>query len=603
LELLAKAGEKRLFLGNEAILRGALEFGVGLISGYPGTPSSEVLDLAYALQDKINCYVEYSANEKVALEVAGGAALAGVPSLVSMKHVGLNVAADPLMTLAYIGTPGGLVILSADDPGCHSSQNEQDNRYYARLGGLICLEPATAQECKDLIQRAFVLSQKYEQPVLFRTTTRVNHLRGPVVLGELNHQPKNGKFSRDPFRFVAIPAVARKRHLILLSNLEKVKQDPLYWELNQIHGQGEVGVIVSGVSRNYLRDVLKDYPQLDQIKILELKLTYPLNAELFVKFFQGLKTVVVLEELEPVLEKEVRALVQENKLELEVKGKDLGLPLNGEYSTRLIAQALARVLRVDVHLEEGLEVEDGLVQRPPNLCPGCPHRATYYAVKKVFGEGAYYSSDIGCYTLGMLPPLNMADFLICMGASVSAGCGSARVSDKPVVAFIGDSTFFHSGLTGLVNAVYNQHDLLLVILDNQTTAMTGHQPHPGVGLSNKVSPLEIESVVRGFGIKQVKKVKAFNLKAMLSALTELKNSSGVRVLISEEPCPLFARKFLGKKKKKIAFIKQGCDNCLRCVQEFVCPAFFLKQGKVEIDPKLCSGCMFCLQICEHIGIR
>ncbi|WP_456324512.1 indolepyruvate ferredoxin oxidoreductase subunit alpha [Desulfonauticus submarinus] len=601
-----KSGDQHLLLGNQAIVRGAIEAGVGFVSCYPGTPSSEVPDTFYRLKNEGSYYFEYSTNEKVAMEVAGGAALAGVPSMVTMKHVGVNVAADPLMTLAYIGTPGGMVILSADDPFCHSSQNEQDNRYYARLGGFPCFEPASAQECKDMTKEAFRLSKKYEQPFVLRTTTRVNHLRGKVVFEEVQPAITKAEFQKMPFRFVPIPVVARERHKVLLSKLEEIKEEVNKSSFNKIWGTGKLGIVVSGISRAYLHDVLKDFSQLNKIKVLELGFTYPISEKLILDFLDGVEKVLILEELEPILETEVRALVQKQKISIEIMGKNVGLPRFGEYSTTLIAKALSKLMGESITEVKLCEEEKNLANRPPNLCAGCPHRSTYYAVRKVFGDDAYYSSDIGCYTLGILPPLKMADFLLCMGSSISAGSGMAKVVDKPVVAFIGDSTFFHSGLTGLVNAVYNRHNILLVILDNKTTAMTGHQPHPGVSaekMSQDVTPIEIEPIVRAIGVSQVKKVRALNQKALIKALEELKNLDGVRVLISEEPCPLFARKVMGIKKDKKAYITEKCDNCLKCVQELACPAFFIEEGKVKIDEALCSGCMVCLQICEHIKAK
>jgi indolepyruvate ferredoxin oxidoreductase alpha subunit len=601
-----RSGETHLLLGNDAIVRGAIEAGIGFVSCYPGTPSSEVPDTFFRLAPEARYYFEYSVNEKVAMEVAGGAALGGVSSLVTMKHVGVNVAADPLMTLAYIGTPGGLVILSADDPGCHSSQNEQDNRYYARLAGLPCLEPATAQECKDMTKEALRLSVKYEQPVLLRTTTRVNHLRGPVEFAAIEPVKTavgDGDFAKNPGRFVPIPAVARVRHQVLLEKLKELQTEAENSPWNRTWGKGDVGVIASGVSRVYLKDVLKEYPQLE-CKVLELGFTYPVPEKLILEFLKDVSKVVILEELEPLLENKVRELVQKQGLDVQVLGKDAGLPLFGEYSTALIAKVLARALDSELPQVKPCEQDVAdLPQRPPNLCPGCPHRSTYYAVRKVFGDDAVYSTDIGCYTLGILPPLKMADFLLCMGSSVSAGSGMARAIKKPVVAFIGDSTFFHSGITGLINAVYNNHDLLLVVLDNRTTAMTGHQPHPGVDKTihgQSPTSLEIEPIVRACGVKHVLKVKALNQKSVQKALQELKEVNGVRVLIAEEPCPLYARRVLGRKFTQIAYVDEQCDNCMECVQNLACPAFYVQEGKVKINPVLCIGCMLCVQICEHI---
>ncbi len=596
-------GARELLLGNEAIVRGALEAGVGFISCYPGTPSSEVPDTFFRLSSKGSYYFEYAPNEKVAMETAGAAALGGVPTLVTMKHVGVNVAADPLMTLAYIGTPGGLVILSADDPGCHSSQNEQDNRYYARLAGLPCFEPSTAQECKDMAREAMELSAKWEQPVLLRTTTRINHLRGPVDFGAMKPAVTKGQFKKDPGRFVPIPAVARVRHKVLTSNLEKIQSEIENSGWNQSWGQGRVGVIASGVSRSYLKDVLKSRPEIS-VKVLELGIAHPLPQNLIFNFLTDLDKVIILEELEPILENDIRVLCQKHGLATEIVGKGKILPLWDEYSTTCVEAALLNTLGIkqeqNIHCTPDISALPG---RPPNLCAGCSHRSVYVNVRKVFGDEAIYSSDIGCYTLGILPPLKAADFLLCMGSSVSSGCGMSRVVDNPVVAFIGDSTFFHSGITGLINAVYNDYDLILVILDNRTTAMTGHQPHPGVDQSLyglRPGNIEIEPLVRASGVVNVRKVKALNQKAVLEALQEFKSMSGVRVLIAEEPCPLYAKRVLKIKRNKVATVKNTGPASIECLSTLACPAFYTEEGQVGINPDACAGCMVCVQICEDI---
>jgi indolepyruvate ferredoxin oxidoreductase alpha subunit len=598
-----------LLLGNEAIVRGALEAGVGFVSCYPGTPSSEVPDTFFRISPEGAFIFEYSTNEKVAMEVAGGAALAGVPSLVTMKHVGVNVAADPMMTLAYVGTPGGMVILSADDPGCHSSQNEQDNRYYARLAGIPCLEPATAQECKDMTREALTLSAKYEQPIMIRTTTRVNHLRGPVNFGRLPAAKTKGHMSKDPMRFVPVPAVSRVRHKVLLENLGKFAAEAETSPWNTQRGKGRTGVIASGISRAYANDVIAEHNLDDALRVLELGMTYPLPNELLVNFLKKLDTVIILEELEPLVEQHVRALIQKHHLAVEVLGKGQHLPLEGEYSTLMVRNILLRTLNQPLPQHTPCEVPQQLPMRPPNLCAGCSHRSTYFAVRKVFGDQALYSSDIGCYTLGILPPLKAADFLLCMGSSISTGCGTAKVADQPVVAFIGDSTFFHSGMTGLVNAVYNNHNILIVILDNRTTAMTGHQPNPGVDktqLGDNAHKIDIEAIVRGCGVEHVTTVKALNQKALVKTLEEYKSLPGVRVIISRDPCEIFKRKVLRSPSSQVAYVEEGfesSEDVLACLNELGCPAFFLDKGKMGIDPFQCSGCMLCVQLSDHIKAR
>lgn len=604
--LLGQAGEKQLLLGNEAIVRGALEAGINMVTCYPGTPSSEVPDTFNRLRACERFVMEYSTNEKVAMEVGLGASLGGALAMVTMKHVGVNVAADPLMTSTYTGIPGGLVLLSADDPGCHSSQNEQDNRTYARFAQMPCFEPATAQEAKDMTRDALLFSRETQQPVMLRTTTRVNHLRGEVEFGAL---PEKGQplvpFKRDNTRFVTLPAVARRRHPVLVANMEAIAESANSSRWNTVKGSGKLGVIASGISRAYLNDAVLAADCMSELSIMELGLTWPLPDKKILDFMGKVEKILVLEELEPLLEDYLRALAQKHGKSVIISGKGTHLTRFGEYSTPKVAAALAefRGLKApEVPVNKALE----LPQRPPNLCAGCAHRAVFYATRKVFGDDAYYSSDIGCYTLGMVPPLRMADFLFCMGSSISSGSGFARSSGDPVVAFIGDSTFFHSGLTGLVNAVFNKHNLLVVILDNGTTAMTGHQPNPGMCqevLGTDAFHLNIESVVRGCGVEKIALVKPNNLKQTLRVLEEMKNESGVRVIIAEEPCVLFARRSLKKTKPQTAYVAVQGPETLKVAAEYACPAFNQRDGVLEIDESLCTGCMLCMQISSNFKAR
>ncbi|MDO5483373.1 MAG: indolepyruvate ferredoxin oxidoreductase subunit alpha [Desulfovibrionaceae bacterium] len=595
-------GERHLLLGNEAIVRGALEAGVQMVSCYPGTPSSEVPDTFARLGRDGGFRLEYSVNEKVAMEVAAGGALGGAMSLVTMKHVGLNVAADPLFTAAYTGLPGGLVVLSADDPGCHSSQNEQDNRHYARFASLPCFEPASAQEAKDMTRAAFALARELQQPVLLRTTTRVSHMRGPVVFENIPAERPLVPFTREPGRFVPVPAVARRRHIALDAAMEEARRQAEASPFNQVRepdGPCPLGVIAGGVARNYLADALHEGDWEGKVRVLELGMTWPLPVQKLEAFLRQCERVLVLEEGEPLLETDVRALAQRLGLALDIQGKDAGLTNQGEYSVPLVTRRLADWLGCALPPRAVHPLMPDLPGRPPNLCAGCSHRAVYYAVRQVFGDAACYSSDIGCYTLGLLPPLRMADFLVCMGSSVSAGSGFARASGKPVIGFIGDSTFFHSGMTGLANAVFNRHDILLIIMDNGTTAMTGHQPNPGMVqdmLGDVSDHLDIEAIVRGLGVRDCVKVKSYNLGAVTRALEEMKAKSGVRVIIAEEPCVLYARRRLGKAQSQVAVVAQQGEDARRCLEELACPAFCRKGDVVAVDPTLCTGCMLCLQV-------
>jgi indolepyruvate ferredoxin oxidoreductase alpha subunit len=615
-ELLSgQAGERRLLLGNEAIVRGALEAGVALAATYPGTPASEIGDRLYEISLQLDLVFEYSVNEKVALEVAAGAAAAGWRTLASMKHVGLNVAADALLTLGYVGVEGGLVIISADDPSLFSSQNEQDNRYYAKMAGLPLLEPASPQEAKDMVRAAFVLSEELKLPVLLRTTTRLNHTRGGVTLGELAPRPGLGHFLKDPFTKVMVPAVAREAHARLLTKQEEARARAEISPFNVVKGKGPWGIVTSGVAAVHVEDALLELGIGDQVTLLKLGFTHPLPEELIARFLSRVERVLVVEELEPYLEEGIRALAQTRGLTVQIRGKGEGLFSRlFEYQPALVRQVIARYFGIPQESAPPLapgEIWGGpLPDRPPNLCPGCPHRAMYYAVKialKDLGLEGIFPTDIGCYTLGLLPPLSMADFLICMGSSITTASGLSRATGRTVVAFIGDSTFFHAGLTGLANAVHNGHDFLLVILDNGTTAMTGHQPHPGVSLTPPGYPgvhVPIPRVVQALGVEQLWVVNPFKYKESLAATKEALGSKGLRVLISQAPCHLYEARITGKKRRARFQVTGDCGECTHCLDYFGCPAMSLKpdsgKGQMLIDPDTCSGCAFCVQLCECI---
>jgi indolepyruvate ferredoxin oxidoreductase alpha subunit len=612
--LAAEQGSKRLLLGNEAIVRGALEAGVSFATTYPGTPASEIGDTFFSIAREAGFYFEYSVNEKVALETAAAAAVSGLPAMCSMKHVGVNVAADALVTLAYVGVQKGLVVVSADDPSLHSSQNEQDNRFYAKLAGLPMLEPADAQEALEMSRAAFALSEKYRTPVLLRTTTRVNHSRSVVRLGAVQPPVSRGSFDNDPFNLVVVPMVGRRLRLELLNRIQRLTAEADSSPFNQLSGQGPWGVVTSGVSYTYVLDAVQELGIGNHVQILKLGMTYPFPAQMCTRFLQGVQRVLVVEELEPFLEEMLKAVAQEHGLTLEIGGKGDGLlPRNFEFNPVQVRAALARFFHLHYappRVEQGPE----LPQRPPNLCAGCPHRATYYAVKQALGDtAAIHPTDIGCYTLGLLPPLQAADFLLCMGSSVSSAGGFSKAQDRPVVAFIGDSTFFHAGIPGLINAVQNNHDFTLVILDNGTTAMTGHQPHPGVELTPdgpRAPRVSLEAVVRGCGVGKVAVVRPLRVNKTIAVMRELfeDDSRGVRVIISRAPCPLFERRMTGKKQKVVFQVTEDCDMCRRCLDELGCPAFTYSEdsGKgatISIDERLCNGCSVCAQICHAVKAK
>ncbi len=610
------AGERRLFLGNEAIVRGALEAGVALVTTYPGTPASEIGDRCYEIARKTDLNFEFSTNEKVALEVAAGAAACGWRVLTAMKHVGLNVAADALMTLAYVGVKGGMVIVSADDPSLFSSQNEQDNRYYAKMAGLPMFEPATPQEAKDMTLAAFALSEDLKVPVLLRTTTRVNHTRGPVILGDLVARAGKGRFHKDPFSQVMVPAVARQAHVRLLAAEDQARNLAATSPFNTISGAGTWGIVTSGVSSTYVADALTELNLTGNVRLLKLGFTHPLPEDLLGDFLAPLEKVLVVEELEPYLEEGLKALAQTRGLTVTIRGKGPELFSRlYEYHPALVRQVMARFFGVAYGAPEVLAPDEILGQplpdRPPNLCPGCPHRATYYAVKialKDLGVEGVFPTDIGCYTLGLLPPLSMADFLICMGSSISTAAGISQATGQKVVAFIGDSTFFHAGLPALANAVHNGHDFLLVILDNGTTAMTGSQPHPGVSMTPPGYPgvhVPIPRVVKALGVDQLWVTNPFKYKENLAATKEALGAHGVRVLISQAPCHLYHQRLTGKKRQARFQVIGTCSECHDCLDNFGCPAMYLEggqEGRLQIDSDLCSGCAFCVQWCDHIRL-
>jgi len=591
-----QAGEKMLLLGNEAIARGGIEAGVAFTSTYPGTPSSEISLNFFQVSRECDLYFEYSTNEKVALEVAAAAANCGIRSMVVMKHVGLNVASDALLTLAYVGVKGGMVVLTADDPYMFSSQNEQDNRYYGKLSGLPVMEPSSVQEAKEMVAYAFDISEKLQEPVILRTTTRINHSTGLVSLGPVRPRVVKGDFRKDPFNLVTVPAVSRKLHVKLLEHLDQAKALSETSHLNFTEGDGRWGVLCNGVSSAYVRDAVKDLKIADQVKILRIGFSHPLPERKIKTFLKDCEKVLVVEEGEPFMEEAVKAFAQEegNTLEIRGKGKALFSRLY-EFDPGMVRECIARYFGVPytrpVHVDLGDVPE--IPARPPTLCAGCSHRATYHAVKRaVEGMETIYPTDIGCYTLGVLPPLSMADFLLCMGSSTGSAGGFSKVTDKKVISFIGDSTFFHSGIPGLVNAIFNKHNFTLVILDNGITAMTGHQPHPGVDMSlfklEGYGRISIESVVKGLGVPFVTKIKPYKVNKSIEAIREAVQFKGVSVVISEEMCVLYA-KSLGLAKGKPFRVTEKCKNHRTCLS-IACPAFFIWDGKVSIDPDLCTGC-------------
>jgi indolepyruvate ferredoxin oxidoreductase alpha subunit len=610
-------GKRVLLLGNEAVARGTLEAGIGVVTAYPGTPASEIGDSISVIAAEAGLYMEYSTNEKVAVEVAAGAANCGVRALTAMKHVGLNVAADAVMTLAYIGVKGGYVIVSADDPQCYSSQNEQDNRFYTLLSNLPCLEPSNAQEAKDMVTSAVEISEELELPVLLRTTTRVSHTRGPVTYGELAEPRSKGKFVRDIRRMVMVPANARPMHAVLLTKLEKAREISEASSHNKVTHKGksrEFGVISSSSAYNYAAEAV-DFLGLD-VSVLKLGMTHPFPEKIVGEFLENHEKVVVVEELEPFLEMQVKATAKDYAPNVEIYGKmnRLYFLRKGELSTRLVITGLAEITGEKLPMsfrrldERYAGIVKNLPPRPPVLCAGCPHRASFYLIKKVTGGKAIYSTDIGCYALGIAPPLSIGDLLICMGASVSTAQGISKVTGVDAVSVVGDSTFFHAAIPGLVNAVYNNHKITLVVLDNLTTAMTGQQPHPGTGVTGMKTTSQkvlIEKVAEGCGVKYVRVVDPFRTKEAAAVLKEALEQPGPSVVVFRAPCALMVAREKRRRGIRTApcYITHECTGCMACVKLLGCPALVVRNGKVAVDEALCTACGLCVSVCPYNAIR
>ncbi len=609
--LKAKENEQLFLLGNEATVRGALESGVGIAATYPGTPSSEIGDVFSKIAAEAGIYFEFSTNEKVALEVAAAAAVSGVRSFTFMKHVGLNVASDSFMSVPYTSVEAGMVILSADDPSMFSSQNEQDNRHYARLANIPMVEPSNPQEIKDIMNYSYELSEQFKIPVLMRTTTRVSHMRGVVNTGVVQMPKKKGFFKRDPKRFVPVPSTAMVMHKVLVEKMDDLKQVTNNSPLNQIFNRkGNVGIITSGGAFNYVMDVVVEN-QLE-VNVLKLTLTYPFPDELVLKFISDLETVVVVEEVDPIMENEVLSIIGKNGLKRNVYGKlDGTFPMIYEYSPNIIINSLEKVLGKDLKKYDSNNFQIKLPERPPTLCPGCPHRAAYFSVKMAAKllklQDVVYPTDIGCYTLGVSSPYNAADYLLSMGSSIGTSCGFSKATDQSIVSFIGDSTFFHAGIPPLINAVHNKDRFVLVILDNRTTAMTGGQPNPGLpvdGMGLESPEISIEEIVKATGVQFLRTINPLNIKKSEQIFIEALEFEGVSVVISKHPCMLIKR---GRGSDTFLEVKQDkCDKCSVCLEELSCTAIYTDEdGSVNIDPQLCNKCNVCVQVCPEkaIGIK
>lgn len=581
---------KVIMSGNEAIARGAFEAGCLVASAYPGTPSTEILE-NFATYDGI--YAEWAPNEKVAFEVAAGSSIGGARSLTTMKHVGLNVAADPLFTMAYEGVNGGFVVVSADDPGMHSSQNEQDNRLYASHAKIAMVEPSDSQECKDFIKEAFEISEKFDTLVLLRSTTRVSHSKSVVELCDKTNISVK-PYEKNVQKYIMIPAHARQKHYEVEERLEALREYSNNTYLNRIElNNDEVGIITSGISYQYAKEVFGE-----NASYLKIGFSFPLPDEK-IRYFAGrVKKLYIIEENEPYIETAVKAMG------IKCLGKEL-IPLCGELTPDIIRRQL---LGEESNIEYQTNVNPP--SRPPVLCPGCPHRGIFYAVSKY--KDVISTSDIGCYTLGMMPPLNVADTVICMGASISGGIGIQKASlmgnrKSKIFAFLGDSTFFHSGITGLINAVYNNSPIVTVVLDNRITGMTGHQENPGTGrtLMGKEAPfIDIEALVIAAGIKKenIRVVDPYKLQETEAAVKEAYESTDPFVIITKQPCALIKEVLRKRANIKCSISSDKCKKCKACLRTG-CPALNFKDNKVSIDKNMCNGCGICKQVCKFDAIE
>lgn len=567
---------KKLLLGDFAAARGAYEAGVKVATAYPGTPSTEITE-ELARYDEV--YSEWSPNEKVALEVGFGSSLKGARTIVSMKHVGLNVAADPLYTAAYTGVNAGLVVAVADDPAMFSSQNEQDTRLIARAANVPVIEPSDSAEAKDFMKLAFSLSEKYDTPVIFRITTRVAHSQGLVETEDREEVPLKD-YVKDVPKYVMMPGNAKKRHIVVEERLNKLCEDSNDFSINRIEtGDKELGIICSGGVYQYVKEALPT------ASVLKLGMVYPLPYRLIEKFVSSVDRCIVIEELEPHIETLIKAKG------IKVEGKNL-FSVQGELSANIIREKVLGI-KADVTRAE-------VPARPPVLCAGCPHRGVFYTLKQL---KVNVMGDIGCYTLGAVPPLNAIDSVLCMGASIGMAIGFDKADDKAyknTVAVIGDSTFIHSGITGLIDAVYNRANVTVIIVDNSTTGMTGHQNHPATGKNIKNEPtsrLSLENVCLSVGADRVSVVDPYDLDLFKETVKSCLSEKGVKVIIARRPCALLTKRLYNGCE-----ITAACRNCKACLK-LGCPAIINGENGVKIDLSLCTECGLCQKVCRFGAIK
>ncbi|MHA1375706.1 MAG: indolepyruvate ferredoxin oxidoreductase subunit alpha [Promethearchaeota archaeon] len=619
-------GKKVIMLGNEALARGILEAGVIVGAGYPGTPSSEILSTLAIMKD-INPHLklEWSINEKVGFETAYGASMCDVRAVACMKHVGVNVASDAFMTACYAGARGGMVLISADDPNLYSSQNEQDNRYFGLHALVPVFEPSTPQEAKDMLKYAFDFSEQFQSLVLFRTTTRLNHGRGDVSLGNIKQIDREYSFDWDRSRWVCLPSHSRVLRVRLLERLELISEFADEFPFNSLKLSDEkingtkYGFVTAGIPHGHLIDALNYFGILEKVSILKLGLVYPPPKKLLKKLYYNVDEILTIEELEPFIENILKQYAYEEGLskEILIHGKDY-FPQNGEFPAELYLEIISDFIGIEYKKNPVPEKMLIIPPRLPILCPGCSHRATFYAIKQVEKKKKtkfVNSSDIGCYTLAVYKPLEGLDTEICMGGSIGLANGITKVQPEgnPVLAILGDSTFFHSGIPALINAVYNQNDMLVVILDNRSTSMTGFQENAGTGIKIDRTPgtrVILEDLVKGCGVKEenIWIQDSNDLNGLINKLEEAIDTKGVRVLISRHTCSLIEINQMRAQQiepPKIVVDHEKCVGCLICVNRFGCPAINFDEDlkKATIDQNTCRGCKVCIDVCPQQAIR
>ena len=622
--VIAKEKKNAFMLGNEAIVRGALEADVKVVAFYPGAPTSEVLDTFSDALGNFDYQMEITTNEKVALEVCAGAAFAGVRSLTAMKSVGTNVASDTLFVLGYTGVKGGLVLVMADDPHAHSSQSEEDGRFFAPNAYLPMFEPSSPQEAKDMVKKAFEISEIYRVPVIVRTVTRVNHQSGIVQLGEINRTEfKKVKWKELREKYTTLGAIARQKKLKMLARTTKLAEQFENSKFNFTkQADSDVGVVTASISYLYVLEALKMLKLQDKVKILKLGTTYPLPKNTIKNFIKTLKKAIVVEELSPYLEREVYALAKDTNPALVIFGKNSGTFSEAwEYNPNIVAEGIASAMEMkyeghNTNVKEAKRFKETIPNRHPTFCAGCPHRATFVALNQALkiqvakGQEHYFANDIGCYSMWVFPPISRGDSSLCMGASVGVANGLSHVIEERVVAVVGDSTFFHATIPALINAVHNGNKFTLLILDNSVTAMTGQQFNPSTAFmagGRQGKKVSIEGICRAVGVEFIEVVDSYDVKNNVEVFRNALDYDGLAVVISRRECALYGDRNKRRRGEKITPFyvdKEMCKRPYVCLRTFYCPAYELDEDQQpRISPELCDGCSVCSRLCPIQSIK